>query len=393
MKEANSILIIILSLAVTVESRGQRQTGNNGFITVDVRKSYSSKKELVLQDFMDVEYIPLETTDEFVNQGFVQDVGKKIILIRNRINDGNIFIYERNGKVLRKINQKGQGGEEYTNILGITLDEDNSEMFVNDIFIRKILVYDLDGKFKRSLKHKEGVTYDRIYNFDRKNLICHDIFLNDDGIANKQSFMIISKQDGRITKEIQIPFKEKKTTMLILKDENGMFHSSSPSTYYPIIPYFDNWILVELSSDTVYRYLPDQTMTPFITRTPSIQSMNPEVFLFLSIFTDRYYFMETVKKIYDFGTNSGFPNVDLMYDKQEKAIFKYTVYNGDFSNKKEVYMKSRPVNDKIASWQALEAHQLVESYRKGELKGKLKEIAATLDEESNPVIMLIKHKK
>ena len=27
------------------------------------------------------------------------------------------------------------------------------------------------------------------------------------------------------------------------------------------------------------------------------------------------------------------------------------------------------------------------------LKGKLKEIATTLDEESNPVIMLIKHKK
>jgi hypothetical protein len=41
----------------------------------------------------------------------------------------------------------------------------------------------------------------------------------------------------------------------------------------------------------------------------------------------------------------------------------------------------------------LEAYQLVESYKRGELKGKLKEIAATLNEESNPVIMLIKHKK
>ncbi|MDR1201299.1 MAG: hypothetical protein LBL58_06680 [Tannerellaceae bacterium] len=40
-----------------------------------------------------------------------------------------------------------------------------------------------------------------------------------------------------------------------------------------------------------------------------------------------------------------------------------------------------------------EAFSLVEAYGKGQLKGKLKEIAATLDEESNPVIMLIKHKK
>jgi hypothetical protein len=52
----------------------------------------------------------------------------------------------------------------------------------------------------------------------------------------------------------------------------------------------------------------------------------------------------------------------------------------------------RPVNHEIESWQPLEAHRLVEDYEKGELKGKLKEIAATLNEESNPVIMLIKHK-
>jgi hypothetical protein len=83
-----------------------------------------------------------------------------------------------------------------------------------------------------------------------------------------------------------------------------------------------------------------------------------------------------------------------MYDKQEKVIFGYTVYNGDYSTKKEVYMvAASPVNHEIESWYLLEAHQLVESYKKGELKGKLKEIAATLDEDSNPVIMLIKHKK
>ena len=42
---------------------------------------------------------------------------------------------------------------------------------------------------------------------------------------------------------------------------------------------------------------------------------------------------------------------------------------------------------------SLEASDLTEAYEKGQLKGRLKEIAATLDEEANPVIMLIKHKK
>jgi hypothetical protein len=83
-----------------------------------------------------------------------------------------------------------------------------------------------------------------------------------------------------------------------------------------------------------------------------------------------------------------------MYDRQEKAFSGYTVYNGDYSIKKEIYMNAlKLVNHEIESWQPLEAHQLVEAYEKGELKGKLKEIAATLDEDSNPVIMLVKHKK
>ena len=82
-----------------------------------------------------------------------------------------------------------------------------------------------------------------------------------------------------------------------------------------------------------------------------------------------------------------------MYDKQEKAIYEYAVFNNDYSDKTAVNMKSIPVNEKIASWQSLEVHQLIEDYENGNLKGRLKEIAAKLHEDSNPVIMLIKHKK
>jgi hypothetical protein len=82
-----------------------------------------------------------------------------------------------------------------------------------------------------------------------------------------------------------------------------------------------------------------------------------------------------------------------MYDRQEKAIFEYTVYNDDYADKTPVSMKSTFVNKGIAVWQLLEAHKLVEAYENGKLKGRLKEIAAELKEEDNPVIMLIKHKK
>lgn len=51
-------------------------------ITVDVTTTYP-KKELVLQDLMDVEYIPLETNDEFITQGSVMAIGEKYILVKN----------------------------------------------------------------------------------------------------------------------------------------------------------------------------------------------------------------------------------------------------------------------------------------------------------------------
>jgi hypothetical protein len=390
MKRAKSISAIILLAAMTGCGGSKRSTDD--FITVDVTKSYSPKKELILQDFMDVEYIALETNDDFVNQGFVMDIGKEIILVKNRTDDGDIFVYDRTGKALRKINRKGQGGEEYIYCLGITLDEDNHEMFVNDHYNRRILVYDLYGKFKRSFKQKEGggsIFYTDIFNYDRDNLICYDQY------NEEIAFVLISKQDGSITREIKMPFKEKKLLMQKRVDEAaGMTYTVGPGSHRTIIPFKGNWMLLEHSSDTVYTFLPDYILRPFLARTPPIQSMDPEVFLILRLFSDRYIFMETIKNVYDWNAESGFPKTYLMYDTQEKAFSGYTVYNGDFSTKKEMYMSvTRPVNHEIDSWYPLEAHQLVELYKKGQLKGTLNEIAATLDEDSNPVIMLIKHKK
>jgi hypothetical protein len=339
---------------------------------------------------MEVEYIPLETNDEYITRGFVQDIDKDLIVVRNSYGDGDIFFFDRNGKGLKKINRRGQGPEEYTNISRITFDKDKGEMFVID-YTNRVLVYDLDGKFKRSLK-SEDFRFNYFYNFDEDNLICNDS-RSMNTIDNKGN-IIISKQDGSITKEIHIPSEKKTLISITIRDEaSNMVYRSYPPNFFAIIPYFDNWLLVDPSSDTIYRYSPDYNLTPHIVRIPSIHSMNPEVFLSLNTITDRYCFMQTIEKTYDFTKNDGYPTIDLIYDRQEKAIFEYIVFNDDFTTKQEVNIKQSVANNEIASWQILEAYQLVEDYKKGILKGKLKEIASTLKEDDNPVIMLVKHKK
>ena len=363
-----------------------KQSGNDSdiLITIDVRANYQ-KKELILQDLMDVEYIELETSDDFLSQGRVLDIGKDILLVSNYSPDGDIFVFDRNGKGISKFNHQGQGNEEYIYIYGAVLDEDNGEILINDVRGRKILAYDLYGNFKRSIRHYEKLGYVSIYNYDSKNLICE---ADDDGKTSEKMFVIISKLDGSVINKMPISYKQHKTTMVA--KNNGIFH------FYPysqILPFHDSWIISEASSDTVFRFLPDFSMIPFITRTPSIQSMNPEIFLFPKILTDLYYFMEIVKK--EDYTDDVFTRTDLIYDRQERVIYEYTLCNDDYSNKQQVNINmatSGTKNGEIAFWQIIEAHTLVESYKKGELKGKLKEISAELEEDSNPVIMLVKHK-
>ena len=391
MRNTSRFFIICLIINIGCGGCKQTDTQSSDNIIVDVTASYPEKK-LVLQDFMDVEYIVLEANDEFVNQGVVVSVGKKFIMVMNStITDGDIFIYDRNGKALRKINRRGQGSEEYLYISRFILDEDNSEIFVLDA-MKKILVYDLYGNFRRNLDYKESVNYENIFNYDKDYLICDNQVSLTDGERNAESFFIISKKDGRIVKEIKIPFKQEKTPMMMHKIDGDM--SVMYTFRYllnPIIPHNGDFIITPLSSDTIYRCLPDHNIEPFIIRTPSIQSMNPEVFLLPNILTDRYYFMESVKKEYSPDAPNGFPDKSLMYDRHEKAIYEYTINNDDYIGRIENF-STKILNDEIAFRCKIEAFELIEANKQAKLKGKLKEIADGLDEDANPVIMLVKYK-
>lgn len=380
----NSIIFASVLLLLTGCVGDKKAT--ESLVNIDVTASYP-KKELILQDFMNVEYIPLETNDEFITKGKVMDIGKDIIVVGNA-REGDILLFDRKtGKSIKKINHRGQSGEEYLMLINILLDESTGELFANDGPSSKIQVYDLDGNYKRSISYKKGAFVSNIFNYDKNYLLCQDTYAP----ANESSvntFFLISKQDGSM-KEIEIPF-EKKISTVIVKQVGDQVFGDGPRNSL-IVPFQNNWILTEPSTDTVYMSLPDNSLQPFMVRTPSVQTMQPEVFLFPGVLTDQYYFMQTVKKECDFEKNEGMPTTNLMYDKQEKKVFKYTVNNKDFSERTED-MSSRSINDEIALCVTLQANELVEANGKGKLTGQLKELTSKLDEEDNPVIMLVKHR-
>ena len=192
MKRTKAITVIVLSLVMAGCVGGSKQSMPD-HITVDVTANYQ-QKEMILQDFMDVEYIQLESADDFITQGVVKAVGKDILLVTNRIMDGDIFIFSRTGKALRKINRLGRSGEEYSQITEIVLDEDNNEMFIVDYPARKVVVYDLYGDFKRSFRFTDTCHYIQTFNFDSNRLISFKSYLP--AIESEQScHILISKQE------------------------------------------------------------------------------------------------------------------------------------------------------------------------------------------------------
>lgn len=376
----NTFTMSIIAASLLVGCSGNKNATQE-LITFDVTETPSGYKDLIIQDFMDVEYIPLETTDEFLHQGAIMYVGDKYIALRNMVNDGNIFIHDRSGKGISKVNRRGQSGEEYASTVGVVIDEISNEMYVNSHMNRTIQVYDLQGNYKRTLKQASGsgAFYTDMVDFDNENLLCYAKFSKDRG------FVLVSKQDGSITYDIPIPITERKP---FVGAEGAL-----PTFYHAVFPYNDGWGLLDNSSDTIYVLKSDQSLQPFMARTPAISTMDPGVHHIVRLTSDQYIFMEGITNKKDPMSGKTFPKSYFAYDVKDKYFVTYKAYNGDFTDKEELYFSTFKAAKNNGEWFCvLHAPQLVEAYNEGRLKGKLKEVASRLNEDSNPIVMLVKDK-
>ena len=67
--KGKKIIGSVFLMALCAGCGNSHQEKETGIITVDVHADYPEKK-LMLQDILEVEYIPLETSDEFITQDY-----------------------------------------------------------------------------------------------------------------------------------------------------------------------------------------------------------------------------------------------------------------------------------------------------------------------------------
>lgn len=364
----------------------QRSDKTSGLMTVDLNLYYP-EKELVLQDFMDVEYLPLETNDEFITSGILKAMGEKYLVI---VSDRKLFLFDRHtGKGIKVIDRVGQGPEEYTMAYNVVLDEAENELFVNDPLIGRICVYDLQGNFKRSFNHGEGYKFVDVTGFDKDYLICfnENIFMdaeNAETDSSKSYHFLISKKDGSVVQEIHVPYEKLNVPMI---QAGGITSIAFVKT---IMPLHDDALIIQNSSDTVYRFTAQKhQLVPYLVKVPST---DPERMITIGTETSRYCFLQTIDKTFNPQTGRGFPLRELVYDKQTDEIFSSVVLNADFASRQQVDMIRFAQNRTVSCVQTLEAQKLMDALEKGELKGRLKKIASTLTEDSNPVMAIMTEK-
>jgi hypothetical protein len=397
MKTRNVVahLLLISCLLLLLMTCKQKPDNEKGLLIVDVIKHYPKKGAIPIQDIAEVEYIPLETNDQFLcneGAGNFAYIGE-VIIYYNYSGDESILVFDKTGKAIKKINRKGQSGEEYISLRQVIYDNENEELYLTSG--TEIIVYDLAGNYKRRFPqmiildetYNLPYFYDRIYNFTKDYLLCFRS--NFACYMDIPSFLVVSKQSGEKIEDISISY-EKCIVKYIGDPEKGTVEG----IYGNIIPAVksENCIILnESSSDTIYKLLPDFSLIPMMARKPSIQKMEIPVFFSINMETTRYYFMTSVRK------EEKLPYIPLMYDKQKKEITEQNFYNADDLSKKKTVIGAAANEELIAidnqfAYLSIPAFQLTEAYENGKLTGKLKEVASKLKEDDNPVLMLIKFK-
>lgn len=359
-------------------------------MTIDVTKKYP-EKNIYLHDIAEIEYLTLETEDNFL-YSYIIGISESFIICGNHFEKSFVFFSRTSGKPISKIARHGEGPEEYNIAAASVYSEENDEFFILDYPIG-IKVYGRDGTYKRALEFRERSYIggpEAFYDFDEYNLMYYDGF---QGSFNNYptSFVLVSKQDGRTTKEIKIPYEKKISLMFTRKSDENAIIGSMPKVFFAVRNGND-YLLTEYSADTVYRYTQENGLIPVLVRKPSIQEMHSKIILHSWLEIDKYIFLSTSNLEVDRNEFGVFQDKGYLIEKSTGNIFQSHVHMNDYKGKDILLnpsVLSRSLNSTKTGFLSFHIQELLKANKDKKLSGKLKEkVEQTIDEDGHIIMIL-----
>lgn len=331
-------------------------------VYIDKTKEYEDREFITLQEIAEVDYVKFETKDECL-------LSDKSSLNGVYFDENNIFIstshdnvlrFDKDGKFINSIGRKGAGPDEMNLMINYKIDTNTKEIYLLDASSRKFVVFDYDGRSKRSFHIKHYADYF--------------------SIANDSTLLCTNNKPVRfpIAYTLSMPSGELKDTLIpIHSEKTGM--KSYLINYYTKNKIYNNQMLLNTEvTDTIFS-IRNNMLTPrprYIQIPPNKGAGEPNSSFFLIFETDRYANLISLSE----------PRFYFTYwvDKKKNEIFKGLLFDRDGYS--TVFPINTNINNKLIALYS--ASDLTDRLSKEKLTGKIKEIAETLQEEDNPVLMI-----
>ena len=393
-----SALIIGTFLLCSCGSSNRKQ--QDGDLPVINLTGNHPRKEIRIQDIAVVEYIPLETTDDVLlgQSSFLSHISDKYIVVFDLML-GNIFVFNRNGRIMSHFNHRGQGPMEYANISDVVFDENTGEIFVFDSWSHRILVYSINGEYKRTLRIPPDLflRVGSAANFDNETILVYDaarLAYPDGHIRNKRPYMLLSKRDGSIVYSFNIKLPIRYLNRIAEQFEtNGEVWTFPIEISTPNNKHFGrDFVIANISSDTIFLLTQDRVLTPLFVRRPSIHSsVEPRRVLTTLLKTDKFIVLRLTTLDFDAARRGGraIPPIFLIHEfetgKTSEVSFMGEAGPWMFSFGQTAIGKNM---DAVL----VPAFVFTRAYENNRLPDELKPLAASLDEEDNPVVRIVTFK-
>ena len=390
-----NITYFILMLALSACTSQPKTPADSTLPVLDLSKDYPEKK-VDIHELGEVEYIPLETTDESIMRvGLYHYISNDYIIVQDL---GVMQIFDRKGKHITRFDHTGPGPKEYHYIHGCKADFRAKELYIYDP--KKIQVYSFSGEWIRTVGNiPEGIRPEFTFDYNEKYLITHNVFhdyWNFEKLpVDLKPYYLIDKQTGEF---IPLPLTVKNRISRIVHKE---IKDISENVAQPIVekilinPMLANGsdiLIADFGLDTLYSYKNDR-LTPIAVQYPSAHSTNPPVVIAPFFYTDQFLIFKPVEIRYD--SKYALQPLDdaplMMWNRKTNEIYRIQLYDSNRPNRKlKNTMEGMQLENPNQIFIAHYADKLCTDNEEGKLKGKLKEVASKLTEEDCHVVAICK---
>lgn len=365
---------------------------------MDMEKSYA-KKEVSLQELGKVKYIRLETSENALLDEGMRLVPSEEGLFFYEPSGGNVVGFDPTGHLICSFNHKGQGINEYNSINKIDYDGLNQRVYLlSHGKGTNLFTFDLSGNCLHANTIPDTLIATDMALFGPSSLLVWDTknfkVIKDGKICkladqnpepDPRPFALLDTGDGSISSRLPIDYPGHFRPLVFTIVDGRPFVQTARTRQ--IVPSSNGFLLNDYVADTVFWVSEEKEVKPVFTRTPSLHAnvQKGKVCDVLAM-SSRYLLVNVIWLDPEEGSSvTGLRTAMYLWDSDKRDFAECSFRNADYKGEEGQSAPMTISGDKL--YFRYFPHQLVEALESGRLSGDLEELARSLKEDDNQILM------